>query len=552
MATNLDNTSALLMISKELDEEEVRDLRFLCADHFPAGKTIDTALKIFTELQQLDLDIIPELLYQIQRYKLLPILGKQKADVEQFLRQQGNSKISNYRVLLYNLSKMIDDEEVKSITFILKIPKNKLQDIKNFMDICTDLEKREQLAPDNLQVLLEAMTQIKRLDLKSKLENYQKKTQVSLPQQESRKQPKDPNQETFPEISRSAHADAMSIVSAGTESHQDLQQAPSAADHPAVERPHIQQAGGSTTEQSSHAMANLHRAMTAMSMEPTQETSTASSLDAVAALPPCSLAQTSSHSEENQRNSQGIGVYKMDSEPLGICLILNNRSFPGTKFKERNGTDRDAEKLSQVFAMLGFEIDKHDNLTVERMNEILQKYQKFNHETNDCFVCCILSHGERDAIVGTDGKLLRIRNIRSMFSGSHCHSLLEKPKVFFIQACQGKCLQTPCPVMDCATSNNSDLESDAILRSIPEDRDFLFAMSTVPDCVSYRTGEGSWFIQTLCTCLEEYCCQKYDLLTILTEVNRRVSEKHPILKQIPEPRFTLSKKLIISPLASRR
>ncbi|XP_038642605.1 caspase-8-like isoform X3 [Scyliorhinus canicula] len=438
----------LYKISEELDEEEVRDLRFLCSDFIPAGKTTATVLDLFTELQQQELNIIPELLYQIQRFKLLSTLGIQKADVEQFLHQKGNSKISNYRVLIYTLSKEIDDGELNSITFILQEGKRKCRDIQ--------------------------------------------------------------------------------------------------ADDPAVERPHLQQAGGSTIENTANGMANLHSGMKAMSMESTSaENSTTSSSDAAPALPPCHSAQASSNLEANQHNKQHIEQYKMNSEPLGICLILNNKLFPGTKFKERNGTNCDAERLTQVFTTLGFEVHKKENLTVLHMKKILQRYQKFDHTIYDCFVCCILSHGEKDAVVGTDGDILHIQEIRFMFSGTQCHSLLEKPKVFFIQACQGRKSQTACPVPDSFTSSSSDLDFDAVSCSIPEDRDFLIAMSTISDYVSYRTGKGSWFIQTLCACLEEF--KGDDLLTILTEVNRRVSEKHSSLKQIPEPRFTLSKRLILSP-----
>ncbi|XP_041057024.1 caspase-8-like isoform X3 [Carcharodon carcharias] len=397
MATNANNFNSLTLhkISGELDEEEVRDLRFLCTDYIPAGKGIVTALEIFTELQQRELDVIPELLYRIQRFKLLSILGKQKTYMEQLLQQPGNSKISNYRVLLYNLSKEIDDKELNSIKFILQGSKKKYQDIKNFMEICIDLEKKEQLAPNNLQILLKAMKEIKRFDLKSKLESYQNMTwdtQVTLPQQESRRQPKEPNQGMFPTVSCPAQADAKSNVSAGTESHQEIQQAPSTADDSAVERPNLQQAGGSTTEKNVYAMTKLHGAMEAIQMGSTPETSKTSILDAASALPANSLTQTGSNSEANQRSSQCIGVYKMNSKPLGICLILNNKSFPGTHFKERNGTDCDAEKLTQVFTTLGFKIDRQDNLTVKHMKKKLQMYQEFNHTTNDCFVCCILSH----------------------------------------------------------------------------------------------------------------------------------------------------------------
>ncbi|XP_048455495.1 caspase-8-like isoform X2 [Rhincodon typus] len=552
MQVNSSNSTdvSLYKVSMELDKEELGDLKFLCTDHLQAGKGIDNAQDLFRELQQQHLDIIPELLYRIQRFDLLILLGKRKADMKQLLQQPGNSKISNYRVLLYNISKEINGEELGNIKFILQVAKRKLQDMKNFMDVCIDLERRGELGPDNLRVLLDVMTEIKRIDLKSKLERNQKVT-VICPQQESKSQAKEPNQGMFSEVSCQAQTDAKPIYSTGTESQQEPQQAVSTVDDPAVEEPCPQQAGGSTTELQNNlnSIANLHRAVEALSMESTPETSTISSVIATSSLPQHISTQTSSQSEARQTNSECIKVYKMDSKPLGICLILNNKSFPGTNLKERNGTDHDAERLTQVFGMLGFEIDKKDNLTVKCMEEVLLKYQKFDH--NDCFVCCILSHGEKDAVLGTDGDLLHIKKIRSMFSGSQCCSLLEKPKVFFIQACQGHDSQRACQVMNHFPSSSSELETDAMTYSIPEDRDFLIGMSTVTDCVSYRTDKGSWFIQELCNCLEELCPQGQDLLTILTVVNQKVSEKHSSKKQIPEPRFTLSKKLIILPPSQR-
>ncbi|XP_043549334.1 caspase-8-like isoform X3 [Chiloscyllium plagiosum] len=550
------NSNSLYEVSMGLDKEELGDLKFLCTDHLQAGKGIASAQDLFRELQQQDLDIIPELLYQIQRFDLLNLLGKRKADMEHLFQQPENSKISDYRVLLYNISKEINGEELSNIKFILQVAKGKSQDMKNFMDVCINLERKGQLAPDNLYVLLNVMKEIKRIDLKRKLEKIQDIT-ATLPQQESRSQAKEPNHGMFPGVSCQAQTDAKPSDSTGTENQHEPQPQTSTVgtqritvDDPAVEKPCPQQGGGSTTEYNLHSIGNLHTAVEKLRLESTSETSRTSSVIATSSLPQHISTQTSSQSDTSQTNSQQcIEVYKMNSEPLGICLILNNKLFPGTNLNERKGTDCDAEKLTQVFKMLGFNIVREDNLTVKRMEEVLLTYQTFDH--NDCFVCCILSHGEKDAVVGTDGELLPIKKIRSMFSGSQCCSLLEKPKVFFIQACQGQDSQRACQVMNYFTSSSSELETDAMTYSIPEDRDFLIGMSTVADCVSYRTHKGSWFIQELCNCLEELCPRGEDLLTILTVVNQKVSEKHQSKKQIPEPRFTLSKKLIILPPSKR-
>ncbi|XP_032880117.1 caspase-8-like isoform X2 [Amblyraja radiata] len=513
MAT--DKTLTLLKISGELDEEEVKDMRFLCSDHIPTGKRVENAQDLFKLLEELNLDICNELLYQMKRYKLLSDL--EIHHMEQFLKQPGNCKISNYRVLIYNISKGIDDKELNSIIYVLNIPKGKCKTLMNLMDLCTELEKEGKISPNDLQLLLKALEGIKRRDLIKKVEIYLNDAIVVHPLQESRKQQglEMCTQDTDQKIRCPAEVDARPIISSGTNTHQEVQQTPSIVDDPTAENTNFQGEECSSAE---------------------QNTSTASSSDVMAGTLKSLSISTSSN--------KPIEEYKMDSTPLGICLILNNKVFTDTKYRERNGTDLDAEKLKKVFEDLGFEVYRHNNSTAKEIENILKQYQKFDHTAMDCFVCCILSHGEKDIIVGTDGKRLQISDIRFWFSGSQCPSLLRKPKIFFIQACQGTRKQKACFITD----SDSDLETDA---SVPEDRDFLLAISTVPDCVSYRTRNGSWFIQTLCTCLEEYCCKKLDLLTILTEVNRRVSERNLDDKQIPEPRFTLSKKLVILPSSLR-
>ncbi|XP_072902495.1 caspase-3-like isoform X3 [Hemitrygon akajei] len=421
---------------------------------------------------------------------------------------------------------------------LMKIAEN-LGEEENFMDICTELEKKENISPDNLTCLLEALVGMKRKDLVKQVKNYQNEARDALPIQESGKKGLQSSVHQLDQDTRGpCLVDAMSVP-AGTINHQECQQASSNVGDPTAESTNFQGTECSSAEQESSSIENLVQGTRALSMEPSQETSTSFSLEKVPGSLPCS----SSNSTAGEQNLKSIEEYKMDSSPLGFCLILNNKNFDGINYKERNGTDSDAEKLEKVFKWLGFNVYRYNNLTVDEMLERLEELRKSNHDKMDCFVCCILSHGEKDVVMGIDGKHLQITNLRNLFSGSQCPSLLEKPKIFIIQACQGRNPQKPCFIV----SSNSDLETDAFPQSIPEDRDFLIAMSTIPNCFSYRTSKGSWFIQTLCECLEEYCVKKYDLLSILTEVNRRVSEIHPNIKQIPEPRFTLSKKLVILP-----
>ncbi|KAL7851553.1 hypothetical protein AOLI_G00219090 [Acnodon oligacanthus] len=260
--------------------------------------------------------------------------------------------------------------------------------------------------------------------------------------------------------------------------------------------------------------------------------------------------------------------YKMDSIPRGFCVIINNMNFENED-EERIGSDKDAAALMKVFGSLYFEVKTYTNLKAKAMKALLLEFSKKKH--GDCFVCCVLSHGEKNGVIGTDQKLCPMKDILSPFDGKNCPSLAGKPKVFFIQACRGKNKEEKVVV----SADNAAKADDFILTSdgpeeitIPRNADFLIAMSTVEDFVSYRNKDGSWFIQELCTQLGKGSQCGEDILTILIKVNDEVSKLEGVekvkqkkenflwgwfaiehettreAKMIPEPRFTLRKKLI--------
>lgn len=57
--------------------------------------------------------------------------------------------------------------------------------------------------------------------------------------------------------------------------------------------------------------------------------------------------------------------------------------------------------------------------------------------SHDAFVMVIMTHGNSGCVFTADGERLNIDDITTMFDGHHCKALLGKPKMFFIQACQG-------------------------------------------------------------------------------------------------------------------
>uniref|UniRef100_A0A3Q3INW8 Caspase-8 n=1 Tax=Monopterus albus TaxID=43700 RepID=A0A3Q3INW8_MONAL len=233
--------------------------------------------------------------------------------------------------------------------------------------------------------------------------------------------------------------------------------------------------------------------------------------------------------------------YQLNSQPVGLCVIINNEKFIGGDV--RCGTNKDAESLAKVFSWLGFTVLMCKDQTQEQMDQAL-KYFPLKH--GDAFICCILSHGNKGVVFGTDQKPLSIKEITRTFKATDTSALTNKPKVFVIQACQGEKMQRG--VLP------KDLKTDACPLSVPEEADVLVALATVEDHPAYRhETNGSWFIKSVCQQLKEGCKCGDNITDILTKVNNEVGQEEGCsrrpgsVKQMPEVRYTLTKKLVLSP-----
>ncbi|XP_013856654.1 caspase-8 [Austrofundulus limnaeus] len=158
-------------------------------------------------------------------------------------------------------------------------------------------------------------------------------------------------------------------------------------------------------------------------------------------------------------------VYELKSKPVGLCVIINNKNFHNNTQKTRNGTDKDARSLAEVFTWLGFRVLACKDQTSDRMRQVLKSFaslgagaqpqglsveewsevgftapqQDIKH--GDAFFCCILSHGVNGSVLGTDSKPVNIKEITRTFKATEESALTGKPKIFLIQACQGNGIQ---------------------------------------------------------------------------------------------------------------
>lgn len=239
--------------------------------------------------------------------------------------------------------------------------------------------------------------------------------------------------------------------------------------------------------------------------------------------------------------------YNIDKEKAGFVLIINQQKFhkssnpelqhllPKKPLQERLGTDVDKQALEKTFSSFGYRPIVRDGLNhIEMLSNIREIVKRsFMY---DSLIVCILSHGCEGSVYACDSIPIKIDEIQKILTGE---SLIGKPKMLIIQACQGSNLQT--------ARYESFLQKDGPEENATDHADMVLAMSTVNGFASLRhTKDGSWFIQTLCKKINELGDSEH-ILDILTEVNNEVGNKRgfdnacmtPISSQTLRKKFRL-------------
>ena len=240
-------------------------------------------------------------------------------------------------------------------------------------------------------------------------------------------------------------------------------------------------------------------------------------------------------------SSRKIYQYEKNKQKnRGIALIINNGQFYPTKLVPRESSNEDAERLKDLFKDLKYDLHVRFNLTAAAMIGTLKMYAKDAiSETNDSFICCILSHGNERGIFGTDGEVVSIEELANSFNGRNCPKLNGKPKIFFIQACRDE--KKPAAVLK-HSEERMVTDDGKQSRALPPDADFLFGFSTTDSTVALRDPEtGSQYIKELCSVIKENA-SGLSIDDILLVVHHNVAERsfeRMDYQQMPETRSTL-------------
>nr|AHH30803.1 caspase 8 [Oplegnathus fasciatus] len=487
----------LSRIDEELDSSEVAALCFLCREVVNSKRLegIRDAKELFLRLEEkglLENDFfLSQLLQTIRRADLLNLLETDSRRPEE---TDANPGLSDYRVMLYRIYEDMTEENFEKMKFLLssKLFKRQTQTSNTALDLFVEMEKTGLLSNTNLHELHAVLQELDQ-QLASTVRRYmQGVTQ--------RPQPRLPSHVSM--------------------DYQRVNNTP---------QPPI-----------------LSISETAPSYEGQSVCS-----DAEPSTKPSSLPSTKPSSLPDETE-----YYALTHKPRGVCVVINNEKFLGAQLRDRAGTQEDEKVLREVFTHLGFTVVVHNNLTAGAMRHELKELGRGNFSDHDALVVCVLSHGEKGCVFGTDEQQVFLREVTQPFTSGRAPTLAGKPKLFFIQACQGSDYQRgsmPCPPRPrLEEDRESSLEEDAgPVRgdTVPWGADFLLGMATVPECKSFRnTVTGSIYIQELCTQLmrSAQSLEKDDILTVLTRVNREVSKRDCLTyKQMPEPKYTLTKKLVL-------
>uniref|UniRef100_A0A3B5Q7D3 Caspase 10, apoptosis-related cysteine peptidase n=1 Tax=Xiphophorus maculatus TaxID=8083 RepID=A0A3B5Q7D3_XIPMA len=446
----MDFQKALLEVGKSLSTDEVEALSFLCTDILSRKPvTLDGASNLFSLLMKEDRlsagnpQLLVELLLTIQRPVILQNI--------KLSLPSPSTLISPYRKLLYRLSEQITEEELGDMKFLLKdIPRRRLEQ-KTTLGVFLEMEHMDLINESSLEYL----------------ETIFKSVCPVLNE----------------EIRLFRKGNPFIII--------DIHQMRNMTFY---FKPHRRGKRSWTSLNEKHICKYTYTIKSLLQF-PEQDFFV------------CFLSEIwhPESSPSTVKPSQVLCDYPMTGK-RGICLIVDNFDFSESyknltnTLRNREGTKFDRDALKEVFGWLGYEVDIHVDYNADQIKSLFTRIGQQDHSQYDSLVCCILSHGMEGKVYGVDGKLVEIKLLIECIDGENCPSLIEKPKMLFIQACQGCKEQYPVQP-DGIEDETTRIFADAKIADLrsPVIADLLVGMSTVPDHASFRDKFcGTWYIQSLC------------------------------------------------------
>ena len=230
---------------------------------------------------------------------------------------------------------------------------------------------------------------------------------------------------------------------------------------------------------------------------------------------------------EALRSCDEKDLYRMEKNPHGICVIFDNHEFyhptdPDKALPNRGGAEVDLYNLRVTFEWLRYRVVIYKNYSHTLMMDVMCAMAQRNHAEYDSFVCCILTHGEENIIYGANSIPLSLIDLTGVMK--MCKTLINKPKMFFIQCTRGDREDQGHKLEVVDKTIPQDLVQHPGANAIHQEADFFFGYATPLGYAAYRSRRhGSWYISELCKALTT---QGYtsNLSNIMKKVNNNTNK----------------------------
>lgn len=206
-------------------------------------------------------------------------------------------------------------------------------------------------------------------------------------------------------------------------------------------------------------------------------------------------------------------------------VIFNQKIFaPRLKLSPRKGTEIDVKSIQNTFKSLDWDIDLYNDCTVAQIREVILKQIQLSEENFAALAIFILSHGEDNGTIFASDYPFRVdHDILFQLAADKSPNLAGKPKLVFVQACQGQETDAGSNVTERDRRRRHTSQDSTSTYKIPNYADFLIFQASFWDHYSFRSSEtGSWFIQALCSSIDQSATDEA-LFDILLSVSHSVA-----------------------------
>ena len=139
---------------------------------------------------------------------------------------------------------------------------------------------------------------------------------------------------------------------------------------------------------------------------------------------------------------EDLATYRMQSDPRGLCLIINNATTKQDCLRLKNGFIKELKYFTDLYDQLGFTVETHSNVNARDILKLMKRVKsQTNFEAHDAFVCIFLGHGNQNYVIGEDNFKLNLELMIGYMNNYHCPALIKKPKIFIVHTCNSTCQQ---------------------------------------------------------------------------------------------------------------